>query len=541
MSTAPPAAPPAAPAAAWAPLRLRVFRAVWAAQLASAIGTWMQTVGAQWLLVDEPHAETLVALVQTATALPFVLVGLPAGVLADVFDRRRYLLSVHAMLVATAALMAALTFADAMSPALLLTLTFLLGTGTALSLPAWQAIVPSLVPRAELPAASALAGINQNVGRAVGPAIAGVVVASLGAGAVFALNAASFLAGMAVLRRWHPPRPAESALGRERIGPALRAGTRYVWHAPIVRRLLLHLVLFVAPAAALWALLPVVAIDRLGLGSSGYGLLLAALGVGAIGGAVARPRFRRALSPTALAAASAVVYALALAVTGLVTDVAAVACVLVAAGAAWLSVIVTIAASMQLILPGWVRARGLAVYQLVFMGSQAGAAFAWGLLAGQAGLPATLLCAAGVLAVAAATIVRRPLLDMSGLDRTPVAPWPEPALAVDPDPDAGPVAVTVTYTVPAENADAFRAAMARVGRSRRRTGAVSWQLYRDGELPERFVEVWVVATWGEHLRQHEGRLTGADQRFEQEAAALADGEPEVAHLFPPDTPPVPDS
>src|SRR4051794_2652788 len=181
----------------------------------------MQTVGAQWLLVGEPHASTLVALVQTATALPVMLFGLPAGVLADVFDRRRFLIGVHVMLCTTAGLMAALTFAGLMRPALLLTLTFALGAGSALSLPAWQAIIPALVPRRELPAASALGGISQNLARAVGPALAGVLVAQVGVGAVFAINAVSFLGGIVVMALWNEPETADDPLGRERLGAAL--------------------------------------------------------------------------------------------------------------------------------------------------------------------------------------------------------------------------------------------------------------------------------------------------------------------------------
>jgi MFS family permease len=210
----------------WAPLSHRTFRLIFLAQLGSNVGTWMQTVGAQWLLVGEPRASTLVALVQTATSLPFMLFGLPAGVLADVFDRRSFLAGVQALMCVTAALMAAVTYAGDMNPTLLLTLTFVLGTGTALSLPAWQAITPSLVRRRELPSASALNGMSQNIARAIGPAVAGVLVAQIGAASVFLINAASFVAGIVVLLTWHPAQDADDPLGRERLGPALRAGTR---------------------------------------------------------------------------------------------------------------------------------------------------------------------------------------------------------------------------------------------------------------------------------------------------------------------------
>jgi MFS family permease len=520
---------------AWAPLRIPIFRALFAAQLGSNIGNWMETVGAQWILVHHPRAETLVALVQTADTLPFMFLALPAGVFADIFDRRRYLIFVHLFLAVTSAVMAAASFAGVLGPSLLLALTFLEGAGTALALPAWQAIIPELVSRADLPAAAALGGINMNLARAVGPALAGVIVSRMGPGAVFAINAVTFLFGIAVVFAWRQPQKVPSGLGRERMLPALRAGTRYVRHSPAARRLLLRLTLFVTPAVALWALLPVVASRRLGLGPSGYGLLLGALGVGALTAAVSLPLLRRLLSSGQIVAGASGLYAVALLVTGLVTNTAVVLVVLVAAGMAWLAILVHINASMQLLLPAWVRARGLAISQLAFMGAQAIPAAIWGAVAERAGIGAALVIAGLVLAAGAATIRRWPIYDTSGLDRSPAIYWPMPTLLIDPDSTEGPVLVVLRYTVSPQNHAAFVEAMAPVGRSRQRTGAVSWDLFRDGEKPTEFVEMFLVPTWEEHRRQHEGRLTGADREFQERARALVDAGPEIAHLFPADT------
>jgi len=525
----------AASESTWAPLRVPIFRALFIAQLGSNVGNWMETVGAQWLLVDHPRASTLVALVQTADMLPFMFLALPAGVLADTLDRRRYLIAVHLFLTVTAGLLAAATYAGMMRPALLLTLTFVEGAGSALAIPAWQAIIPELVPRSQLPSASALGSINQNLARAIGPAIAGVMVSHLGVAPVFALNAATFVFGILVMLAWRRPKRPADALGREAIVPALRAGARYVRHSRVVRRLLLRVTLFVVPATSLWALLPVVASELLGLGPSGYGLLLGSLGAGAIVAAVSLPRLHAALSPIALVGAASVVYAAALVVAALAPHVTIVVPALLAAGASWIIVLVQFNATMQLFLPNWVRARGLSVYQLTFMGGQAVSAAIWGVTAESAGISTALVAAAVVLVAGAATLAWWPTYETAGLDRSPAVYWPMPELRLVPDPDDGPVLVTIRYAVAEGKEEDFVRAMDFVARSRRRTGATRWDLFRDGEKPRQFVEVFEVPTWEEHLRQHGGRLTGSDRQAEDRARALLDMPPEIIHLFPPET------
>jgi MFS family permease len=511
----------------WAPLASPLFRALWLAQLGSNVGTWMQTVGAQWLLVDVPHAAQLVALVQTASLAPTLLLVLPAGVLTDVVDRRWLLVGTQAMMAGVAAVIAALTATGVITAGLLLALTFLLGCGAAVMAPAWQAIQPELVAREQLAAAAALGGMNVNLARAIGPAVAGVIVAWAGPAAVFGLNAVSFVVVLVVLALWQ--RPVELAgMRAERVVPALQSGVRYVRYAPAVRRVMLRAALFVVPASALWALLPVVAHGPLRLGATGYGGLLAALGVGAVLGAALLPRWRRRVPANRVLAVASAVFAAATLALALVSSPVVVGALLVFAGIAWLAVLSTLNAAMQLTLAGWVRGRGLAVYQLVFLGGQGVAAFLWGALAAGLGVPLALLISAGLLLACGASVRVLPMLPGTGtLDRTPATAWPEPALVLEPDPREGPVLVLVTYRVPEGNVEAFLTAMRSVGVSRRRTGATGWRVYRDPATPQEFVEVFTLGSWDEHLRQHSDRLTAYDQGLLDTARALADGAPLV--------------
>jgi MFS family permease len=522
---------PGRPEPAWAPLLdSPLFRVLWIAQFASNIGTWMQTVGAQWLLID--RSPVLVSLVQTASSLPIVLLALPAGAWADLVDRRKLLLGAQLGMLVAAGALTAVTFAGAASPAAVLALTFLIGCGTAVAGPAWQAIQPDLVSRAALPQAAALNGVNMNLARAIGPAIGGVIVAAAGPGWVFALNAVSFLGISAVLVRWRPA-ATDDVGSRERLLAALRAGNRYVRNAPTVRRLLYRALLFLPAASAMWALLPLVAARNLGLGSAGYGLLLTAVGAGAVAGALVMPGLRARLGTSRLVTAAMVVSAVAIVVVGTVPHAVAVALALLPVGAAWIAVLSSLNSSLQLTLPGWVRARGLSHYLLIFQGSQAGAGILWGVVADRTSVTTALLLAAVALVLGAVIGLRTPMPDTANVDRSPSPHWPAPHLLLAPTDTDGPVLVTVTYRVADGDAAAFTAAMQPVARSRRRTGALRWELYRDGADPTRFVESYLVGTWAEHVHQHERRQTGADRRDEEEVRRHTQGPPEIHHLLPP--------
>jgi MFS family permease len=516
----------------WAPFAHRAFRWLWIGVFISYIGTWMQTVGAQWLLVDAPNAATLVSLVQAANTLPVMLLALPGGVLADSFDRRWLLFTVQVYFFIVGILLTVLTVAGLMPPALLLAFTFAIAIGAAVQLPAWQSLIPELVPRTQLRAATRLEMVSVNLARAAGPALAGLVIAVFGVPVVFGLNAFSvvFLAGALLLWR---RAPAQSDVPRERFVPALRAGGRYVWHEPVIRRILLRVMLFITPGMALWALLPLVASQRLGLGAAGYGALFGALGAGAIVAALVLGRLRNHLSTNGLLTIAGVLFAAAMVVVVLVPNFWAAMVVLVFAGLAWTAVISTLNAELQLFLPVWVRARGLAIYMVNFTGSMTVGALIWGLVAEGLGLQLTFFIAAGVMLVGVILGFFRRVSETGHLDREPAIYWGEPRLAFDPEPNAGAVLVTVEYTVAPEREAAFLEAMDRLRRSRLQTGATRWELYRDGDRPDRFVELFSVPSWEEHQRQHEGRLTVTDQGVEEAALAFSDPPPRAEHLLPP--------
>jgi MFS family permease len=513
------------------PLRRRAFRSLWIAQFAGNTGTWAQIVGAQWLMGDLGGGTLAVALVQTATTLPVFGLVVPAGALADIVDRRRLLLAAQALMLLGAAGLAALTATDAVTPGLLLGLIALMGVGQALSIPAFQAIQPELVPLQEIPQAALLNGANANVAIAVGPALGGVLIAALGPEATFALNAASFLGILAVLVRWQRP-PDHRPLGAEHVRGAIRAGARYVRHAPAFATVLGRSVLFMLFASATWALLPAVARGPLELDAGGYGLLLASLGAGAVAGAFAVPALRRRLGSDALIAAGMLAYAAAMAVVAFVASAWVVAAALLLAGGAWISVQSTLNASAQLLAPPWARARALAYWQLTFMGGQALGAAVWGAVADTAGVRTAFAIPAAGVALGAVVGLR--LLPLRGeLDLTPARHWPHPSTAVEPGEGDGPVLVIVEWRVDPAHAEAFAEAMRPVERSRRRTGASLWGLFRDLEDPELFVETFTVATWHEHLRQHLERATAFDEQLEAAARRLLrdDRPPRVRHLI----------
>jgi MFS family permease len=514
----------------WTPLRVRAFRALWLAALASNNGMWMQTVGAQWLLVRQPHASILVALVQTADMAPDVMFDFVGGVLADTLDRRRLLIAVQAFMVVVGVALTVLTILGEMPPALLLTFTFVLGSGSVLSLPAYESLIPELVPRSQLDGAATLSALSINLARAVGPAVAGLLIARAGVPAVFALNVATFLFFGIVAVAWRPSGPGRSE-HPERFVSALRAGGRYVRYSPVLRRFLLRAALFLVPASALWALLPLVATQRLGQGAAGYGLLLASLGLGAVLASFALPRVRARLSGNALVVTASAVYAAALVTVVLVRHFAVAAIVLLPAGLVWMVLVSNVNAALQLFLPAWVRARGLSALLTVLFGSQALGAILWGGLADRLGLVPTFLVAAGVMLAGAVTVRAWPLIDTAGMDQTVAAVWPQPRLALETEPDRGPVVVRNAYTVAPEHEEEFLRAMPRVRRSRLRTGATWWGLFRDGETAGRFVELFSVPSWEEHLRQHESRLTGTDRMIDNRARALSDPPAQTSHLI----------
>lgn len=386
----------------WAPLRIGVFRALFIAALTSNIGTWMQTVGAQWFLVEHHASATLIALVQTASLSPTLILALFAGALADRVDRRRLLIAVQVYAACAASILTVIAFAGLLNPVSLLALMFAIGCAAALTTPAWQAIQPELVPREQIHAAASLSGVTVDAARAIGPPIAGMLVAAAGSAAVFAINAVSFVAVILALAAWK--RPATAANGeREPLSQSIFAGVRYIRRSRTARRIMLRTAMFAFPASALWALLPLVAHDQWNLRAIGYGAVLGTAGVGAIVGAFVNARLQAALSANLLLAVAALTTAAGLLASAYLPLGPAVV-VLLLSGVAWIATLTTLTAAAQLSFPQWMRARGLAMYLVFLIGSQALGSFVWGLVASEFGLAISLTAAAGLLVAAAASM-----------------------------------------------------------------------------------------------------------------------------------------
>ncbi len=508
----------------WAPLSVPIFRALWITALVSNVGTWMQTVGAQWFMVEQHSSPLLITLVQTATAAPVLLLGIPAGVLGELLNRRRLLVWMQVLQVLFSVALVVLTATGEMTPYLLLAITLLLGAASAVQLPAYQALVTEIVPRSMVPSAASLSAISVNAARAIGPAIAGVLLSGFGIAFVFAMNLLSFTAFLVVLLLWrtYRPNPHEA----ERFVDAARAGIRYVAQAAVVRRMYVRLGAFVVPASALYALLPLIATQRLELDSLGYGALLAAVGTGSVAAAFLVPWFH-SLGANRTVLSASLLYGLATIGVALSPTILLTLPLLALAGAAWIGVVATLNGAAQSFLPVWVRARGLSVNQMVLFGSMAAGGLMSGIVAGAAG--AAVTCAiAGVLTVAVAvTQFAWPLLDTAGKGRSAYE-LPLPVATHDVE-QRGAVLVLVRYTVPEERRPLFVAQMLLVERSRRRTGARSWVLYQDREDAGVLVEAFTVGSWQEHAQQHSGRLTQYGREVIEKADALADAI-DVDHL-----------
>ena len=401
-------AAPAAPI--WAPLRIGAFRGLFIAALTSNIGTWMQIVGAQWFLVERHASATTVALVQTASLSPTLILAVLAGALADRVDRRRLLMVLQVYAAVAAAVLTAVTVAGVLDAAMLLSLMFAIGCAAALTTPAWQAIQPELVPREQFPAAASLGGVAVDAARAVGPPIAGVLVAAAGPEAVFAINAASFVVVVAALVMWK--RPPSTPVRREPLGQSVVVGTRYVRNSGVVRRILLRAAMFAFPVSALWALLPVAASQHWHLRAIGYGAVLGTVGVGAVLGALVMSRLRTAYSANELLVLAALIDAAGL-LAAAYLPLAPGVVLLLLSGVAWIATLTTLTVAAQLSLPDWVRARGLAMFLVVLIGSQALGAFVWGLVASHFGLSASLTASAVLLIAAAASQGVLPLLPVT--------------------------------------------------------------------------------------------------------------------------------
>lgn len=522
-------AAPAASPSTWSPLRRPAFRSLWFGALAANVGLWVQNAVGSWDMTSFGTAPVYVALLQTASSLPVFLVGLPAAAFGDVFDRRRLLVGFASWMALVSLTLAALSFTGRLAPAPLLALTFALGLGAALSGPLWQSVLPSLVARAELPAAVTLGGVAVNLARAVGPALGGVGVALVGSGAVYAFNALAFSLVVVQALRWRPD-PASSKLPPERVAGAVVAGLRFARHAPPLRAVLVRAAAFILGASGLWALLPVIARGELHMSPLRFGALLGCVGAGALAGAAIMPGLRARLGPDRLVAGASVVYAATMALLAAVRVEAALFAAMLATGLAWISIMASLNVAAASAAPGWVQTRALGLYLLVFQGGLALGSAVWGALAGRFGPATALSLAAGAVLVGSLSALRWRLADARRDALTSWEAWPEPVVhaAHELDLDAGPVLIERRYVVAAEQRAEFLDLAPALETLRRRDGAFEWALYTDVAAHDQFVETFLVASWAEHLRQHQ-RAVAADQALLDRVQALT-REGGVVHL-----------
>lgn len=512
-------------------LKHRAFTVIWIATVISNIGMWIQSAAAGWLMTTLNPDPRFVAMVQMVTALPLFLLGLPAGAMADIFDRRRLLLAMEAIgtaLTFVLALLVALHYVTSLS---LLVLIFLAGVAYALDTPAWAAIVPQLVGRKDLAPAVALNSVGINISRAIGPALAGLCIGYWGMAAPFWVNAVSNIGVIGALYWWRGSEKQPPTLPPERFVGALRIGLRHARYNAALRATLLRASGFFVFATAYWALLPLVARNQIAGGPQLYGLLLAAIGVGALAGAFTLRWVRERLGANGVVAAGTAGTAATLLLFGLARQPATAFLASLLAGLCWISVLTTLSVSAQESLPQWVRGRGLAAYATVMYGAMTLGSLLWGEVASLGNLSTALyLAAAGTLATI--PMLRGWRLEAGASpDLTPSMNWPEPETAGEVADDRGPVMVTVEYRIASEDRDGFLAAIRHAAAERKRDGAYDWGIFEDAAVTGRWLEIFRVDSWLEHLRQH-GRVTNADRLLQDAVRRFQiEGEPRVTHFI----------
>ncbi|MBE0579036.1 MFS transporter [Devosia sp.] len=505
-----------------APFRNETFRLLWLATLVSNLGGLVQSVGAGWMMTTLTSSHNMIALVQASTTLPIMVFSIAAGALADNFDRRTVMLVAQGGMMVVSLALAALAFFGLLNPWLLLAFTFLIGCGTALFNPSWQASMGDIVPRSDLPGAVTLNAMGFNMMRSVGPAVGGLIVALAGAAAAFAVNAFSYIPLIAALWRWQPER-APNRLPRESFGSAMWAGIRYVSLSPNLMTVLFRGFLFGFAATAILALLPSVAAEYVGGGALIYGTLLGCFGLGAIGGAFLNGRIRERYSNEVIVRLACIGFAASSVALGYSRDPWLSHLALLPAGACWVLALSLFNVSIQLSSPRWVVGRALSLYQTATFGGMAGGSWVWGLSADALGPDAALVLAGSTMLLCALVGFRLPLPQFNARDLNPLNTFNEPILGLDLRPRSGPIMVMIDYIIAQEDIPRFLALMADRRHIRIRDGARQWALLRDLEHPETWTESYHVPTWIDYLR-HNLRRTKADAENVELIRALHRGE-----------------
>ncbi len=515
---------------AWTPLRLSTFRLFWLASLGSNIGTWINTITSGWMMTDLSTSPVMVSLVQVATSLPVVMFALIAGALTDTIDHRRYLIVTQIWMTLVAAVLTLLTATGQLGAWSLLVLTFALGLGTAMAMPALSAAIAELVPRNLLAQAIALNSLSMNLSRSIGPAIGGLVLAQLGAWAAYGLNMISFI-GMIIMLWYWKHSPDEHALPPERFFQALRAGLRYSWMASSFRAVLVRATAFIVFASSVWSLLPLIVRYELAGNPGTYGFLLTSVGIGAVIAAILLPGISRHTTRDHLVFIATCIYALTILAIAVIRNEVLLYATMAICGATWLSVLSTLQVAAQVSVPAWVRGRALSLYIMIFFTGMTLGSLLWGWIAAQTNTPVSLLISAASAGLSALMVRKFSLGPQEAPDLAPSLHWSHPLFSEEPDKSRGPVLVTIEYEIALDQRADFLHAIQSLGIIRRRDGAFAWGVFEDLALPGHYIEIFQVDSWLDHLRQH-ARITRADQRVQEAINRFHVGStsPKVSHF-----------
>jgi MFS family permease len=532
--SAAPNSPAESAASRWGAFGHAAFAVIWIGSMAGNIGIAIFDTGSAWLMTSLNADPMAVSLVQAASSLPIFFFTLPAGALADIIDSRRFLLVVEIAIVVLSTIFAALVSLHFATPLSLLLTTFLLSAGLSLAAPAWLSITPFLVSRQELDGASAINSVGYNISRAVGPALGGIAIAGLGAAAPFWIDALSDVAIISALLWWRSPQKNGGSLPAERFTSAVRTGLRYAANSRHLHATMLRALAFFPFAAAYWALLPLVARHQMIQGPEFYGLLVGAIGAGAIGGSLMLNWLKAKIGPDRVAALGTLTTALALVLFGIARDPFTALCASLLAGGSWTIVLATLYVSAQVALPDWVRARGLAILLTVVFGAMTVGSALWGHIAGLEGLRIAHFAAAAGAIVGIPLTWRWKLQTAAGIDLTPSMHWQAPPGTKPVEGHRGPVLVTLEYRIDTKDREEFLGVLDELGHERKRDGAYAWNVFEDAADRGRFLETFLIQSWLELMHARE-RVTNADRLLEEQVRTLLKEPPHLTLLVAPES------
>lgn len=516
----------------FAPFKHKVFTSLWIAAVVSNIGTWMHEVGAAWLMTELSGDPLMISLVAASTSLPVFLFVLIAGALADIMDRRKYLLFAQGFMLIVAAALTFCTWGGIMSPWLLLFFTFAIGTGTAFMMPAWDAIIPELVPKKDLQQAVALGSIGVNTARAVGPALAGLIIAQIGIYAVFALNTLSFFGVILALFIWKRSVPVRG-MAPERFVGALKSGIRFFRHSKPLQAVLVRSVAFFIPAIALLSLLPIYVREVLQADAQVLGYLQGSMGIGAILTAFFLPTFKKLFSIDVLIVLAAFVLSAAYGLMSMAPSVLAGCVALFLAGTAWVTAFSLLRVAAQQTVPDWVRARAMAIMMMVSFGAMTLGSTIWGQTASVIGLLPTYYITSATTFILALISLPFVLKNIGKSDHSPADDFSyHDDIETVPAHDEGPVLITIRYTVAKGHLNKFMEQIEKLKDIRQRNGGYRWALFKDLEQPEVYIEHFLVETWQEHERQH-ARTSQSDKETHDAVFVCLenDQKPHISHML----------